>query len=305
MESPTPHRHPPPSLIGPAFLIGLGTILLLNVTGYLTWSIWEIVQLWPLLPIAAGLQILIGKRSSVGAFASAIIMLGLFVGSVWVIGANPGITGGEVLEISEPKGDIRSARVILSPAVAQVEVNALDDSENFVEGLVQLARNEKLHRSFSGGSAARFSLETRSRSRVRAANPDAGRRWRFNFNPDVSLDLEVNLGIGNVNLDFARLNLSDCEISFGVGELGLTLPQTSSSDMKISGGVGTITIMVPPNVGVRLRADTAIAGRSLPASYTQNGDVYESPNYDESDYRIDIDVDLGIGSLTVNENRRN
>ncbi len=52
------------SLVGPAVLVGLGIILLLNNFGALPWSVWEtIFRLWPVLVIGVGLDLLIGRRS--------------------------------------------------------------------------------------------------------------------------------------------------------------------------------------------------------------------------------------------------
>ena len=49
-----PVRHG--GLVGPAILIGLGVVFLLNNLGMLDWGIWNILlRLWPLLLIAIGL----------------------------------------------------------------------------------------------------------------------------------------------------------------------------------------------------------------------------------------------------------
>ena len=48
-------------LIGPLILIGLGVVFLLNNLGILDWSIWEILlRLWPVLLVAAGLDLILG-----------------------------------------------------------------------------------------------------------------------------------------------------------------------------------------------------------------------------------------------------
>jgi len=51
------------SLVGPIILIGLGIVFLLNNLGLLSWSVWEVIlRLWPILLIAIGLDILLGRR---------------------------------------------------------------------------------------------------------------------------------------------------------------------------------------------------------------------------------------------------
>ena len=51
-------------LIGPVILIGLGSVFLLINLGVLSWSVWTVIfRLWPVLLVAAGLDLLLGRRS--------------------------------------------------------------------------------------------------------------------------------------------------------------------------------------------------------------------------------------------------
>ena len=55
-------------LVGAAILVTLGVVLLLNNLGYLGWGVWETLgHLWPLLLIAIGLDLMIGRRSILGS----------------------------------------------------------------------------------------------------------------------------------------------------------------------------------------------------------------------------------------------
>src|SRR5260221_14711850 len=54
-----------PSLLWPLVLIGLGALLLLQTVGWLPASLWAaLVQLWPLLLIVVGLDLLVGRHSA-------------------------------------------------------------------------------------------------------------------------------------------------------------------------------------------------------------------------------------------------
>jgi hypothetical protein len=60
------------SLVGPVILIGLGVVFLLNNLGVLAWSVWEVIlRLWPILLVAAGLDLLLGRRSIWGSWNGA------------------------------------------------------------------------------------------------------------------------------------------------------------------------------------------------------------------------------------------
>src|SRR3990172_5801485 len=82
------------SLVGPVILIGFGVILLLNNLGLLSWTIWDtLFRLWPVILIAIGLDILIGRRSLWGSLLSAALVLAILGGAIWLFASRP--AGGE------------------------------------------------------------------------------------------------------------------------------------------------------------------------------------------------------------------
>jgi len=125
--------------------------------------------------------------------------------------------------------------------------------------------------------------------------------WNFGFHPDVKLDLNIDAGMGDVNLDLRTLTLESVKVNAGMGAVMIKLPDTGKFDVDVDSGMGTVVIEVPANMGVRLQTETAIVGRDLPAGYTQNNNRYTSPTYSTAENRVDIQVDLGLGSITIRE----
>lgn len=288
-------------LVGPTILIGIGVILLLNNLGYLDWSFWDVLNLWPILLVAAGLELLVGRRSLLGSFISALIVLGLLAGGVWFVSMSEITrTTAQVIEIRESRGDITAARVTLSPAVAQINVAALNDSANFVEGTALHRPGERVTQSFTRGDPARLNVKTSGSVGV-ATGPGRRYVWDFSFHPDVTLDLTIDAGMGDINLDLRALSLESVNVNAGMGAVTVKLPETGNFDVEVDSGMGTVEIEVPPGMGVRLQTDTAIVGRNLPADYTRNNNRYTSPNYATAENRADIQVDLGMGSITIRE----
>ena len=288
-------------LVGPTILIGIGVILLLNNLGYLNWNFWDVLNLWPILLVAAGLELLVGRRSLLGSLISAIIVLGLIAGGVWFVGRSD-LTGttAQAIEFREPLDDITAARVTLSPAVAQINVKALNDSGNFVEGTVLHRSNERVTQSFTDGNTARLDIKTSGSAGV-VMGPVRGYAWDFGFHPDVALDLSIDAGMGDVNLDLRTLTLESVNVSAGMGAITIKLPETGKFDVDIDGGMGTVVIEVPAGMGVRLQTEAAIVGRNLPAGYTRNNNRYTSSNYSSAENRADIQIDLGVGNITIRE----
>ncbi|HOU13288.1 MAG TPA: DUF5668 domain-containing protein [Anaerolineae bacterium] len=288
-------------LVGPTILIGIGVILLLNNLGYLDWSFWDILSLWPILLIAAGLEILVGRKSAAGAILSAFVVLGLIVGGVWLVGTgNSARTAAQTTTISEPRDGMTTAQVTLAPAVAQVSIKALNDSGNFVEGTIGQRRSERLVQNFTGGTPARLVLKTSGISRG-IVGPGKRYSWDLAFHPDVALDLGIDIGVGDINLDLSALTVDTANINFGVGDILVKLPQTGDCDINIDGGVGAVVIEVPAGTALRVEADAAIVARTLPPDYTRVNNRYTSPGYSSAEKRVNIHIGLGVGSLTIQE----
>ncbi len=297
-EHPQKQRHI--NLVGPTLLIGFGIILLLNNTGVLDWHFTDIIRLWPLLIIAAGLEALFGRQSVIASFISAIIILVLFVGGVWLLGAYPGGTG-EILEISEARNDINHATVILEPAVARLEVANLSDSGNFVEGTVRLGRREKVKESFSTNGRPNFTLRTSNSQQPWSISSGDSRVWDLRFHSDVALNMQTDIGAGEVNFNLRDLTIDEVDVDFGIGEMTMYLPNEGKFEVTISGGIGNITIHVPPNLGVQVNADTGLVTRNIPSTYSQRNNVYTSPDYEAAAHRVTINVELGVGNVDIRE----
>ena len=149
-------------LVGPAILIGLGVVLLMNTLGLWPWSVWwTIIRLWPILLVAAGLDLVLGRRSIWGSLLALVLTLAILAGVLWLF--RTGIVAGRTAteEISQALGEATRADVVLAPAVGAVHVKALSESANLVEGAFYLSGGERVRRDFAvAGETARLSLRS-------------------------------------------------------------------------------------------------------------------------------------------------
>jgi predicted membrane protein len=97
------------------------------------------------------------------------------------------------------------------------------------------------------------------------------------------------------------LSLSVFNASIGAGQIAVLLPDDQTFSAHLSGGMGQLVVIVPENVGVRINSGTALAALSVPDGYERNGNVYTSPNYSSADDKVDLQLDLAIGSVVVKE----
>ena len=79
-------HHRSPSFFWPLVLIGAGVLLLLSNLGFVSWESWNLVwRLWPLLLIGLGIALLVGRRSTLGAIVSRVLILCLIGGAIALV----------------------------------------------------------------------------------------------------------------------------------------------------------------------------------------------------------------------------
>ncbi len=288
-------------LVGPIFLIGLGTVFLLSNFGMLNLNVWTtILRLWPVLLIAIGLDIAIGRRSTVGAIIGLLILLVVLFGSLWLYGVR--FEPGQALSsetISQPLEDINQARIVIDPSAGDLHIESIPEPGMLVEGTVRMRNSENVRQDYSvTGNQAVYSLKT-SGVIVYLPGDANSTGWDLNLTEEIPLDLEVDLGVGQLVLDLQGLELSDLEVNFGVGAARLTLPESGDFQGNVGGGIGQTTIILPRGLPVRFNTDTGLTSVQAPSDFERQNDIYTSPAYASSDQRIDIGVDLGIGNLVI------
>jgi hypothetical protein len=291
-------------IVGPLILIGLGLIFLLNNLGVVDWSIWQVIwRLWPVLLIAAGLDLLIGRRSALGALVVLVLTLALLAGGLWLLKADQPFSGRAVTTetIRQARGDATHTRVVIERDAGRLRIKALPESANLVEGQIDLAGNEKATPQFSlEGDKATWTL----RADRRSFGPTFGgwyerRTWDLGLAQEGRLDLEVDLGVGEVDLDLTGLTIGDLDVNVAVGKTTVILPQEGDIKGRVDGAIGEVVVVIPEGVEARVQARAGLGDRKLPEGFRRQDDVFTSPGYARADNRVDLEVSLAMGSIRV------
>jgi len=292
------------SLVGPAILIGLGIVILLNNMGVLAWSVWDVIfRLWPVLLIAAGLEIILNRFSVWGSLLALVLTVAILAGTLWLMG--PDIRTGQIVateEVRQALGEASRAEVVIEPGVGSLHIEALLESANLVEGMVGAGRGQRVKRHFAvAGKTATFTLQTEGATGGPFFWRGDQSGWELGLAPEVPLELKVDLGAGRADIDLTGLTVDDLEVSMGIGQTIVTLPEEGRFHAKIEGAIGETVVAIPAGMAARIRVDTGLAVSDLPNSYQQRGDVYTSPGYASADDRVDLEVDQAIGKVTIRQ----
>jgi hypothetical protein len=295
-------RHRRPSITGPIILISFGVFILLNNLGVIELNAWDIImRFWPILLVAIGLEILIGRRTAWGAAIAILVVLAILVGGIVFFGNQSQRTfASENFEI--PLGNTEEATISLDPALGYLLVDSLPMGSNVLLQVdVRPFPGEEITKivDFSG-TRATIDLRTEGVIVMPIFDGMSDRpSWGLALHPDVATDLNLNFGVGKAKLDLQNLQIGDIHVEQGIGQMILLLPSEDNMDVNLEGGIGEIRVVIPENVGVRLSADVGIGNVLVPSDYTRDGDFYLSPGYTAAGNQIEVVIDLGIGSVQV------
>ncbi|MDO9066726.1 MAG: DUF5668 domain-containing protein [Chloroflexota bacterium] len=301
------HHHG--GFVGPTILIGLGVLLLLSNLGMLQWSVWDTAwRLWPILLIAAGLDVLIGRRSAVGSLLSALILLALIVGGVWLVaapgGAGVGALGREISgqSVSQALDGARLAEVSIRPAAASLRVAGGAPAGKLVEGTVAVQDGEAATSdSRLASDVLYYSVESRE-ARAVFGPWGGGRVWDLRLTDQAQLTLRVGMGAGQANLDLRGLKLTSLVVEIGAGQTTVTLPSGGRVQARVSVAMGEVIIRVPRGTAYRVNARAALGSSRLPNGEGNFGSsTATSPGFESAQDRVDVDVSCAMGSVVVQE----
>lgn len=300
-----------PSLVGPLILIAAGILLLLNQTGRLPWSVWGTLwRFWPVILILIGVEVLVGVSRSaawyvVGLIVAIVVLGGIIVYAVYrsnePSAPRPATQTETVIQSTE---DADRGKITLRFGVGTLEVHALADSPNFVEGEIEYGQYSlQAERSFRmRDGQAQFSLSARSEpNMIWTPGDNVGERWNLKFTPRIPLEMEVTLGVGSADIDLRELKVAQLDVKGGVGQTKLLFPAGAGlTRATVSSGVGEVILEIPPDVGAKIRVSKGLSGVNVSSGrFVRSGDEYVSSNYATAENKLDLEVRSGIGAVTI------
>jgi hypothetical protein len=289
------------SIVLPSILILIGVLLLLYNLGLVDWSVWSaIARFWPLIPIAVGLELILGRGSVSGAAAViAILMIIAAAGLALPFLAS----GGPItrMRVDKPLSGALSAEIRINMGVGALYLSSLPDSSDLISGTVETAARERLTQDFSiTGTNAHLVLSTENKDFLSLnLGRQHERKWDLALNDSIPMRLDIRTGVGEARIDLERILATDVELRTGVGKTDLTLPATGDVKAALSGGIGETVIHIPRGVAARIRTKTGIGSVQVDGNYTRINGEYISPDFNTAKNRVDLEVKGGIGGIRI------
>lgn len=300
------------SVVFPLLLVGLGVLFLLNNMGLVSWNIWNSIwQLWPLLLVAAGIDMIIGRRSTAASIFTVMTLFGLMaliaIG-IWILAMQQAVWqpqgDQETQQIAQTLDDANKADIDIRFGAGTLHLSAQSDSSDLVRGSLELRRGEEADSSFSvDNGTAYYRLESKASGFLFPfiSEMKNERIWDLNLNTQVPTDLKVNTGVGEAVLDLEDLKLTRLDLNGGAGNTTLTLPKYGDYEVQVNAGVGRIDLGIPAGLALRMEVNDGLGQIDIQGDYKRQGKQYESAGYNAATNRVDLKVEGGIGQITIHE----
>lgn len=255
-------------------LILVGALLLLGNLGILRFNFWQ--MLWPALLILLGLWVLIGASGGWGQVKTE--------------------------RISVPLEGSEAARVVIDHGVGPARLTGPAGPGALMSG------------EFGGGVRTEAWREGATQHLKLKMSGDTFPMffpwgawdkvfWEFGLSKDVPLTLVVKGGAGILDLDMRELRIRELKIDGGVGTSTLWMPASAGQTrVDIEAGVGTLTIHVPEGVAARISSSQGLGTITVnQRRFPSVGErVYQSPDYESAANRVEMHIEGGVGTVTVN-----
>jgi hypothetical protein len=136
--------------------------------------------------------------------------------------------------------------------------------------------------------------------------PDQVRNdWDLRLKDGVPLTLTANMGAGESKLKLGSLNLTKLDLHTGAGNVTVDLKGDWKQNLAatIEGGIGETTVKLPRDVGVRVNVAKSGLGKVHADNMTASGDTYTNVAYGHSPVTLDLTVQMGVGEITLDQEK--
>ncbi len=316
-------------------LIGVGVVWLLSNLGLLpTNSINLLANLWPLLLVGIGLDLIFARRLPV---VGALIGLALVAVVVVVLLLGPSLNLPQVGQVETrtftvPVEQNRSATINLSLSSFSTNIQALPaSSSNLFDATIHYTGTLNFSNVGSNGNMdIRLSQSGFPSFWFGSVLDGSDRSWDINLSPNVPIALTIDAASGSSDFDLRGLQLTSLKVDSASGSTNLSLPTSAQAyTVDFSGASGSADISLPANTSLTMHLDGASGSMnvSLPAGaavhvevqHTGSGSVnlpgnltrlsgsgrdkagtWESAGYAQAAQKIQLIItDLGSGSFNL------
>ena len=222
----------------------------------------------------------------------ALMLVGgwLILGVYW----RPARSAEETFSI--PLREAKNVRYKFSHGAAQIEIVGGAPSGQALVGSSAVGMNQN---SQLNGDRLEVKVEA-GPSLIPFIGPANG-VWRYQITNEVPSTLIVEAGASQIDIDLKDVPATQIQLKTGASSANVTVPARGVSLMDVEAGAATISIRVPDSTAARIRVKQGVTAMSVDTNRFPQLDsgMYQSPNFDTAVDRAEINIEAGLGSVSV------
>ncbi|MCI0549513.1 MAG: hypothetical protein L0287_01015 [Anaerolineae bacterium] len=197
---------------------------------------------------------------------------------------------------SVPLGEAKRVEYKFSHGAGQIEINGMAPSGMALVGTTAVGMN---HRSKLNGDRLEVHVEA-GPSFVPFIGPSQG-IWRFHLTQEVPVTLVVDAGASSIEIDLRDVQATRVELNTGASSSNVTMPAHGVSLLDVEAGAASVNIRVPEATAARIRVQEGAIAVNVDTNRFPRLDsgLYQSSNFDNAVDRAEINVESGLGSVSV------
>ncbi len=284
-------------ITGGLFLIGLGVVFLLLNLGFISWSILSnIIQLWPLVLVVVGINI-IAKNNPIVKGITWLLFLIIFIGYGYLYGGGISLkSSGHTMSTSKME-ETTTGKVNIDFGGTKLNINAIN--RNLIEANANNSSIKPQIKYSNDNSHVTIDLKGSDADIINFGNNTFD--YNISLNKQVVWDIEADLGAVSGNLDLSELKVDSLALDLGASNLKIYLgDKHTATEINMNAGASNLELIIPQTLGMKVKVDGLISKTSLnKLGWQQENGYYISPNYAEATSKTVVNIDLGVGKLDI------
>jgi hypothetical protein len=125
--------------------------------------------------------------------------------------------------------------------------------------------------------------------------------WNVMLATDIPLSLNLETGASETRLDLRGLKVTKLAIKTGASSTKLTLPANAGyTSATIESGAASVDVQLPEGVAARIRSRGGLSTLDMDRQkFVRSGDAFQSSDYETALNKVDLDIQMGVGSVSI------
>ncbi len=290
------------SFFWPALLILAGIVALLVNTGAISVDrLYQLLDLWPLILIVVGLELILrhSLHGVAGDVAAALIVLLAVVGAIGYVVVSPNPSANHTMDASSSVGNLGQAAAEVDAGAATITVTGSGDL------------GSDLYRAHIGYSGPRPTVDfSPSSGKLVISQPNGALFQARKFVLDLQLNagipwtLTENTGASTDTINLSQAHVAGITLNTGASREDITLgPLSGTVPVEINGGALTVQVRLPAGVATSVDVSGGAVTLNVDGRTTHaiGSLTYESSGFNEATDRYRITVNGGACTVTVGQ----